>query len=881
MKIRPKRLFLVTGSILILALVVAVIVAFANEDRIRKLAIDQLNAALDTEVLVEDIEFSLLRKFPKASIEFKNIKILEKSSEKDKQHLIEAASLFLEFDPFDLISGTYVIDQIQIDQSVVRITLFSDGSDNYHFFKSEGENERFKISLTKVKFKDCLLVYTNFKSADHINAQWGTLELSGQFDQTLYDMKIGAKGLISSLKISDFSLKHPYECDLNLALSVNAVDQKYGFKSASLKLGNLGLLIDGFLQNKENGMDMDLSFIGDDATLASILEFFPTTLANSIADYDASGAVDLSGKIIGLASAQSSPLIDIKFALNQGKLLHKKSRLEANDVYLTGYFSNGRYHSNRSTSFVIDSVYFKGKLGETSGAFSIENFDDIQLKLRVNSFFDLATFKELFENDSLEILTGKCRLNFTMQGDLDSLTSITAKDFKKAQIGGQAYLDQVSFKYKTMPKTIQDITGSFAFVQNRINLDSLSCDISGNKLLLSGQLKNLIPYLFYENEKMTVQAEVLCRDLDLDEFTQSGDAKGNSFSIPLVRSIDLQLSIRAKRVVLRKFEAQNLTMDVASVYPKIRFENMSFEAMEGHYQGGIFLQIMDDGFFLVESELKLRHVNIQALFTQFENFGQKSILAENLSGYADIDLEYESLFDAKFLLIPESIIVRSSIDILNGKLIDYQPVMALSKYIEIEELQEIRFSRLTNEIEISNRQVIIPQMEINSSALQLSLSGRHSFDNEIEYHFQLFLNDFLFKKAKRSQKNQSEFGEIEIDESGRAKLYIRMTGTVDDYKIRLDRKAVRDQWKDNLTQERKELKALFKKEFSKEKENKKVAPLELGIEWEGQTNAPVDETKDKDVKNVPEKKEKKKSLLEKLGGENKEEYETYDPEKYD
>ena len=55
---------------------------------------------------------------------------------------------------------------------------------------------------------------------------------------------------------------------------------------------------------------------------------------------------------------------------------------------------------------------------------------------------------------------------------------------------------------------------------------------------------------------------------------------------------------------------------------------------------------------------------------------------------------------------------------------------------------------------------------IKSSALELNLSGKHSFDNEIEYHFQLYLNDFLFRKAKRSKKNKSEFGEITADESG-------------------------------------------------------------------------------------------------------------------
>ena len=89
-----------------------------------------------------------------------------------------------------------------------------------------------------------------------------------------------------------------------------------------------------------------------------------------------------------------------------------------------------------------------------------------------------------------------------------------------------------------------------------------------------------------------------------------------------------------------------------------------------------------------------------------------------------------------------------------GELIAYKPVLALSKFIEVEELNHIRFSSLRNVIEIHDQKIYFPEMDIKSSALNLKLSGVHSFNNEIEYHFNLLLRDILSKKARKAKKGK-------------------------------------------------------------------------------------------------------------------------------
>ena len=90
---------------------------------------------------------------------------------------------------------------------------------------------------------------------------------------------------------------------------------------------------------------------------------------------------------------------------------------------------------------------------------------------------------------------------------------------------------------------------------------------------------------------------------------------------------------------------------------------------------------------------------------------------------------------------------------------------SLSKYIELEELREVKFKQLNNQILIQNETVYIPRFNVFSSALNLSMEGNHSFKDEIDYSFTLRLKDFLGKKAKKPKEN--EFGYVEDEEFGR------------------------------------------------------------------------------------------------------------------
>ncbi len=891
---RWKKILIYLSVFVVLAISSAITVAYFSEERIRVLAVEQLNTILKTDVQVEKINFSLLKRFPKASIEFKNISIQEVSSRKEKQNVLAASSLFLEFNPFNLLTGTYVVDAIYVNESKLNIAYFKDGSNNFQFFKEGEANEEFKISLQKVRFSNVVLQYTDDKSGVYFKSNTKLLTLSGDFESKVFDLALTSNGDMEFFQINRFRTKKTSPYKLDLVLNIQREENSFRFKKASVLFDKIPLVLNGDYQKKDETAFLNIAFQTDDFKFKDAMFLIPKNARDNFNKYNAKGILKVEGQIQGQMDSRSTPSMNFSYELVNGEMDHKESKLYFRDIVFKGSFTNGEAQSNRTSEFTIEEASFKSTFGENSGSLTLSNFDHPFMKFELSSSMDLDKLKEIINNDSLEVLEGQCEYSIAGETYLDSLSSIGVNDVKEARANGYLKVRNGKVKWIGYKHAVDHIYAESRFGNNRVFIDSLYYDMAGVGSSVRGRLHNFLPYLFFDNENLSAQIKLIYDDLDMNKIVTSdeNDTERAGFILPVSEEIKLNVNLSARKFSMEKFKAKNVQCVIVSNYPYFLVKDLSLNTMEGEFKGWMKFDVKNQDNIYCSSQLDLYHINISELFHQFNNFGQSSIVSENLVGYADASINYKSAFDRNLNLKQESVESICHLEIRNGRLVNYEPILALSKYVDVEELRDISFSKLTNDIEINKRMVYIPEMDVKSSAMELKLSGKHSFDNEIDYHFRLWLDEILFRKAKKSKKNKEEFGEVEVDDEGRAKLYIRMQGTVDDYKIKLDRKALREKWKEDFKEERKELKDLFKKEFGGESEEKEVDPINIGIEWEEfeeeeekngdfKVESSKSDQEKENSKTEEKDKKKKKSLLDKLGKGVEDEYEEYDADKFD
>ena len=72
MKRLKKVLLIITGSVVLLFML-AWVAAWFFEDDVKSLIVKNINSSLTTPVTVKDVQFSFIRKFPSATLEFTDV----------------------------------------------------------------------------------------------------------------------------------------------------------------------------------------------------------------------------------------------------------------------------------------------------------------------------------------------------------------------------------------------------------------------------------------------------------------------------------------------------------------------------------------------------------------------------------------------------------------------------------------------------------------------------------------------------------------------------------------------------------------------------------------------------------------------------------------
>ena len=233
----------------------------------------------------------------------------------------------------------------------------------------------------------------------------------------------------------------------------------------------------------------------------------------------------------------------------------------------------------------------------------------------------------------------------------------------------------------------------------------------------------------------------------MDTDKDPGDRTENT-KAPLTIPADVMLDIdfRVDTLSYKLFKARNINGNLSVRPGMLNFRSLSMDSQEGKVSGNGLVVQNPDKSFVGRGSFVVSGVDVKQSFSTFNNFGQDFIKAENLegllSGNITLVLPVDSLLNPNI----HTMAAEGRFSISNGALVNFDPVKALSSFIELSELQNIRFDKLENDFFIRDNVFFLPQMEIRSSAADLSVNGEHTFDNKYEYHVKMLLSEILSKK---------------------------------------------------------------------------------------------------------------------------------------
>jgi hypothetical protein len=319
---------------------------------------------------------------------------------------------------------------------------------------------------------------------------------------------------------------------------------------------------------------------------------------------------------------------------------------------------------------------------------------------------------------------------------------------------------------------------------------------------------------------------------------------------------------------------------------KLTIDPLSFSTADGRLSAQLVMAPAGEGNYRMNCLADVSNINIRKVFTEFENFGQDYVQDRHLNGLANAKVQFRTVVTKSLEIPSDKIESLIDVSIENGELIGFESLQEIAEYIRsnkwvapfvdedkfAERMKSVKFSKLENVIEIRNRMITIPLMDIKSSAMDISAKGTHTFDNAINYAIGFNMRDLLIRREREM---------TEVDDGLGKSMFIAMTGTVDNPSFNVDKELAKEVRQDAMLQEKQNMKSLLKEEFGLFKKDEAVGPYQekksstgdanITIDWEEENGSKSEEvkpqqktteTKKQETPSVDSKKKKTPKWLE-------------------
>lgn len=206
--------------------------------------------------------------------------------------------------------------------------------------------------------------------------------------------------------------------------------------------------------------------------------------------------------------------------------------------------------------------------------------------------------------------------------------------------------------------------------------------------------------------------------------------------------------------------------------------------LNGYFNGS------DPDHIYFSPNLTLEHIDLDKLLFKFDNFGQDQLISENLHGELTGNVTGKIRMHPDLVPMIDDSQLTMDIEVVNGSLVDFTAFEALADFFTDKNLALVRFDTLKNELKLENGDLIIPNMNINTTLGYFEIAGKQGFDLDMEYAMRIPVKVATragFQKlfAKKGKDNSGNVDEIEYRDFKRRTRFINVliTGTPDDYDV--------------------------------------------------------------------------------------------------
>lgn len=765
-----------------------------NKDKLLKTVAEKLNNSVKGDLHIGKMDIVLFSNFPNLSVSLEDVSLRDSLWQLHKHDLLKAANIYADLGIVSLIKGKPHVQQLRIKHGQVYIYTDSTGYTNTYALqpkevkkKKKGGPEIENIFLAdmqciienKPKFK---YFYIDLKEVDA-------------------NIKNGADGWKAHARTEAFIKQFCFNTTRGSFLQNKTIEgtivAEYNKTSKVLTLPLQGIYIQdnpiklsGKFNFNEQPAIFNLNFSSDKIKLKDATALLTKPISSKISMVDLDKPISVRAVLIGRTKFRDTPWVRAYWTVAKNTLHTPVGTVD--EANFTGMYTNqvvrgGTYGDPNSAIYLYK---LKGKLLDIPFTFdtaAVTNLKRPVLSGRVRSNIELTKINQLTEGNTFDFKSGTANVNLIYKGGLSE------NDTAIPYIYGYIRLNNAEVNYTPRNIAFTNCNGVLNFNGSDLSVPNLQLTRNKTTVQMKGGVKDFLNLFYTSPDKAVIDWHITSNLINVSDYlafvskatyTPYAGKKHRTttrYISRLNRFLELStahLDVNIAKMNYRKFSASTVKADILLRKNDVSINNIKLNHAEGTLQ--LKADLKPTGAVTpFNMNVDIEHVNVQQLFTSFENFGQQAIEEKNIRGTLSATINMTgSLKDGG--LAPYSLNGNCDFHLVNGALVNFEPLEKVGKIVfRRRNLSNITFKKISNDLQIQGSKVYIKPMAIESSVLNIFLQGVYSLTTgtniEMEIPIRNPQKDELIEdkelKDKRSRRGIILYLKAEDGEDG--KVHIR------------------------------------------------------------------------------------------------------------
>ncbi len=747
---RKKSKFIpILLSVIVIIIVSLFLLPFVFKKQIASIAQKEMNKQLDAKVYFENLNISLFRSFPDANLRLENLYITGKN-DFEKDTLLQSKNIDVIVNLKSLFGNSgYEIKKIKIADTQIFAHVLSNGKKNWEIMQPQEEQEQktestssFNVKLDNFSIRNSDIIFKNDSLHTLAKLENINLDLSGNLtaDQTILETSLDIEKInLIDRKVNLINgLKLKFDADIN----ANLKEQRYELAENSIRINEIPLSINGWVQKNENSTDVNMTLNSEKVNFKSILSLIPAIYSNSFKGLKADAKINLNGFIKGELAENNFPAFNIDLNVENGWLQYPKLPKSINSIFLTTKISN---QGGNLDNTIIDVPKFSLKMDNKPLSASLHlttPTSDPNFNFSANGNLDLATIKEIYPLEKDMELSGLLNLNISSKG---RMSSIEKQDYQAIKFNGAVNIKQFLAKSSQLPKDITIDNANLLFSNQFLFLKNMSVKIGENDIQGYGKVDNYLGYAL-QGKTLNGNFSFNSESMNLNDFmtenktvnsTQKVEKSSNNSSkmsvIEIPKNLNLALTGKVKSLKYGKMNFENANIKQLTVQNgTLHLRSMIVNAFEGSMRLSGIYNTEKKNEPWVSFDVTLHQISFTSIFEQVELFGKIAPIFSQATGKFNSDFYLNTSLKEDMTPNLATIISQGSFNTREMQVKNLEVLNAFLKKLNLNPLNQLRNIALN--FKIKDGKVETQPFNFKLGNYKMQLAGSTGLDKTINYN---------------------------------------------------------------------------------------------------------------------------------------------------